>query len=774
MIFLPLAGFLILFRLNWSQGVGPRVAFLRASILWALLASGLTEVLSAFGALHEVGLGWAWVAVDVVALSWLLRLRTRIVLPSAREWLGVVLGKLDGACAVLIAGGLVIVAVIGLIAIAAPPNTVDAMEYHMPRIVQWLHHRSTEFYATHDLRQLKMPPWTECAMLQFHGLSRGDRFDNLVQWFSFGGTAIAVSLIAQLLGGGMRSQILAAVLSLTIPQGVLEASGAKNDYVVAYWLAAVIYFSLSLGRKVAWGETVWLGCAFGLACYTKATAFVIGPPLIAAVLLSRPSTNRLRLGRTIAAVALIALAINGLHFWRNWELFHSILGPAAQVPPNGFKVTNDKFGLSVTASNVLRNIALHVSTPVDSWNAQLESSIGVAIRFIGEDPNDPRSTWDETQFHIPPMTLHESTAGNLLHAGLVLLVLGFLLHYPIREEDRPAVSLIIGLAAAFCLFCALFKWQPWNTRLHLPLFVVFAGIAGVVLTKRLPKVLSCTVGIAALLAAAPYVLANEIRSLVASGGSAVFSVPRTEQYFSDRRQLLEPYREAVRFADAQGCRAIGLDLSASSYEYPLYVLLNDLDGSRRVSAVNVRNESSRFASPSDNAVPCVICPECGMLTTAWARLYGRFKTARLFDHVAVFSDNGTNGSDGCVTEFAGWYGTERDSGGWWRWSSGKGSIRIAASGELQISLTGGITTVPDPNTARVVLNGQEVARLELGGQKTTLLAPITLNLHHGINDLQFLSEQPPVTVPNDSRPLAIAVRNLALRSKDGHTCELNP
>ena len=150
---------------------------------------------------------------------------------------------------------------------------------------------SVSFYATPELRQLKMPPWAEYAMLQFHGLSGGDRFDGLVQWFSFAGSVAGVSLIAGLLGAGMRGQALAAVLCATIPQGLLEASGAKNDCVAAFWLVALVYYLLRFGRDPSAGNAWGIGGALGLACLTKTIAFVLAPPLVASLALLHTGQN---------------------------------------------------------------------------------------------------------------------------------------------------------------------------------------------------------------------------------------------------------------------------------------------------------------------------------------------------------------------------------------------------------------------------------------------------------------------------------------------------
>src|SRR5262249_44420582 len=142
----------------------------------------------------------------------------------------------------------IVVALVGVVALLSPPNTWDAMEYHMPRVVHWMQNRSVAFYRTHELKQLHMPPFAEFAILQLHSLFGGDRLDSLVQWFSFLGSVVGVTLIAQSMGARYNGQVFAAVICATIPEGILQASGAKNDYVLAFWLVTLVYYLLTFKR----------------------------------------------------------------------------------------------------------------------------------------------------------------------------------------------------------------------------------------------------------------------------------------------------------------------------------------------------------------------------------------------------------------------------------------------------------------------------------------------------------------------------------------------
>jgi hypothetical protein len=637
MVFLPIFAFGLLFlvviRKSTSSG---RVAFLYAATIWGVLTAGVTEILSLFHGLTWWGLAVSWTLINLVSLLFVVRLRPglRSLFAQARS----ALASMNDLDVALLAGAFVIVAAVGLIAIVSPPNTWDAMTYHMPRIVHWLQNRNIRFYATNEFRQLQSPPWAEYAILQLHGLSGSDRFDNLVQWFSLLGSAIGASLVAQTLNADVRGQVLALVLAVTIPQGILEASGAGNDCVAAFWLVAALYFALSFRNDPGLRNSLLLGFALGLGCLTKATTFVLAPPLVAVALFAWPQRSIWKYSKNLIVVVTLALILNSGHFFRNQQLFHSVLGPSAQAPPNGFKVTNDVIGLLPTLSNVLRNLALHAGTPSGFLNRKAEAVIGGFLRALGQNPDDPRTTWDFTRFQVVGPSLHEAFAGNPLDAGLILAVCVLLLWHSTSQESKLALSLAAALVASFVAFCAVFKWQPWHTRLHLPLFVVWAGIVGSVLIRYLPRVAAGVVGITLLLAATPDVFANKIRPLIALDGASIFTLPRTDLYFDDRRPLLSTYPAAAQFTLARRCDEIGLHLSSDQYEYPLHVLLGNVSGSRRIRNVNVANASSLLTEVRNAPVTCVICPECAPGKPGWDSLVQMFGSPKLFGDVAVLAE----------------------------------------------------------------------------------------------------------------------------------------
>lgn len=604
LVSLPLAAYIILLFVFRILGTGWRAAGMRAATVWSVLLLVIIETLSPFGWLTKAGLSAAWATIDIGMLLYLYEaLKKRGIaglfspLPRTSSALG------PGDMALLFGVG-VVIALVGVTALLNPPNTWDAMEYHVPRVVHWLQNRSVAFYATHNPRQLHMPPLAEFTMLTFHTLLHSDRFDNLVQWFSLVGSVAGVGLLAQTLGAGPHGQVLGAIVCVSIPQGVLQASGAKNDYVLAFWLVALAYYLCRFKQEHSWGSIAGAGFALGLAWLTKGTGYIFSFALLLLLPVAWPARVRILWVKRLPLVLLIAFGLNTPHLARNYHLYGSPLGPTAEFGP--YKYTNDGLTATALAANITRNLALHISTPSVAANRALERWIAKGIQALGGDIDDPRTTWHATRFHIPAPSTHEAVAGNPAHLLLIVLTLLLILASgPIRKAPDIVVY-TLGLLLAFIVFCAVFRWQPWNTRLHLPLFVLWSATIATGLAWRWPRPLTLTLAVLLLALSGPYLLHNALRPL------APLDADRLTRYFADNSDVRPSYTLAAEFLKRLGCRYIGLDAyGAPPYEYPLLVLLGAHTGDTNVKHVGVKNETAIYASTDASFPPCaVICVGC--------------------------------------------------------------------------------------------------------------------------------------------------------------------
>lgn len=73
-----------------------------------------------------------------------------------------------------------IIGLVGLKAVVAPPMTVDAMVYHMPRVFFWLQNGSVDIFPT-AAYQILFAPGAEFQILQWHLFVDFDLFSNVPQ-----------------------------------------------------------------------------------------------------------------------------------------------------------------------------------------------------------------------------------------------------------------------------------------------------------------------------------------------------------------------------------------------------------------------------------------------------------------------------------------------------------------------------------------------------------------------------------------------------------------
>ncbi|MGD1716150.1 glycosyltransferase family 39 protein [Dapis sp. BLCC M172] len=601
MIILPILSLVLIFAKLLTQKNDWRDSFFKAIVLWGLILTIITELLSLFGLFQYFWVIAAWLLIDCLYVFLLTKSSLEKHTDNLKRWSKSLLG-LSPMLILLLTCITIIVFLIGINAIVAAPNHSDSMEYHLPRIYYWIQNNTVAHYPTYNLFHLYQNPWSEFAMAHFQILNKSDRFVNTIQWGSMVMSILGVSILAKQLGGNIRDQILASVFAVTIPMGILQASGTNNDLVVTFWLICFVYFTfLTLENGISKSNILFLGCSLGLAILTKGTAYIYAFPFCIWLLLWGIKNLKWQAIKPIVIILLIVLAINLGHYLRNYALFDSVLGMA------GTGETNKELGVLISISGILKHLSLHADIV---RNLQLEKIISpttgltskvleIIHGVLGIDLSDPALTSPKARrFYVPGLSTNEDVAGNPLH---LLLIIGSFFVLTFNKKiwtNKLLIKYGIVLVLGFILFASLLTWSPYRCRLHLPLFILFSPLVAIVFSKSFPKQVSYFLAILVLFLSYKWVLFNSVRPLI--GENNIFQSSRVEQYFQTQPKYQQFYLDEVVRVESNQCKNIGLTFKNSSFEYPLLVLLNENDP-KQIQHINVENESQILVKKDSNS-----------------------------------------------------------------------------------------------------------------------------------------------------------------------------
>ena len=562
---IPIVAFIVIYlRIFSTLNISRRETLLRASIIWGLLVTLATEILSLFHQLNQ----------SLVLIFWILILLAVMFIPPLKKfptkfWSVPVLTKLEWVMTAVMG---FIVILVALTAWNAPPNSWDALNYHMSRVMFWKQNMSVDHYPTPEFRQLFFPPWAGYVFLHFQILTGSDRLANLVSWFSWVGCILGASFISSLLGARRETQFLSALLTATIPTAIIEASGVRIDTLCAYWLVCFASLLLLLEKRGAFIYIILMGCVLGLGILTKGTMPLLALPFIAGLItvVFKKFSLRRRLGGLILFF-LIAGALNSGFFYRNYQLTADPLGPA---PMRRWGLTHDMNG-KLVFSNVLRVTAFQLGTSLKGWDDFIGQSVYGLHDFFHIDALDERSTIAHTRFNVGVST-HEDAVANFVQTLLILISFVMLGIHAIRVKRKDILFYILAVSVSYVIICSSIKWTNHITRYCLPLLVL--SMAAVALGAELFARQRIVIGFLILsltVTAMPYVFQNNLRRIYSAKKETIFNASRLQQYFRNDRSLLVPYQEALDSVLSRSCDRVGLYMGFNYWDYPFWVMAGE-------------------------------------------------------------------------------------------------------------------------------------------------------------------------------------------------------
>jgi 4-amino-4-deoxy-L-arabinose transferase-like glycosyltransferase len=568
----------------------------REACLAALVSSGvwivlITETLSLFRALVPLAAFTAWL-LGLILLLWL-----DAKLPDAAPTRPLLAGwrELDLLDRLLYLVPCAFAAVLLVIAAAAIPNSWDALSYHLPRVAHWYQNHSVAIFATNSMYQNQHGPFAEWSILQLFLLQGRDQLANLVQWTGYVGSILAVSLLAEACGGGSKAGALAAFLAATLPMAILQACGVQTDEILSLWLLTTAYACV---RAVGESRAQWLllfSASLGLALLTKTTAYLFAFPICLWLTITLARRGLAFALPRLVLVAVIVVGLNAGYYARNWTTTGTLLGSNRDSGP-GFSYANEIHTPAALASNIVRNLALH--TPqIPFLLRDAEKLVERIHARLGLAATDPRLTQYQAHFHLLGLPLDDEAA-NPLH--LLLIAAAFVAVPFAGKRIAPAArGLALCVLTGAFLFCFVLKWQPFHSRLQLPLFLLALPVAAAVFqTMARPAV--AILALVLFIPAVPLVFNNIAHPLF--GPLSIFRVSPDEQRFFMSPPARVDYEQAIALLRQNHVATVGVigPPNNSAWEYPLFAP-DDTHPSFpwRIEDVRVTN----FYAPLENPAP---------------------------------------------------------------------------------------------------------------------------------------------------------------------------
>jgi len=605
------------------RGHGIRLAVIRASIYWAVAATVSAELLGVFQQLGALPIRALWVALLVILSVYEPRW------PLAIGRAATALGRwprgmpLVSIVTVIFSGGTLITALV------SEPNNWDSLTYHLTRVEHWIQNGTLAHYRTNVEQQIGLNPGAEILVLHARLLSGGDHYANMIQWVAYVVGSAAASLVAARLGATSRAQAIAGVFALTLPMGILQASSTQNDLVTACWVIVFAERLLTLRKAPSTIVVAEAAAALGLALVTKGTAMLAAFPLGCWLLVVLARYGPGPLLRNAAMAAAIVLTLNAGWWIRNYRVFGTPVGTIGVI------VGNTTHGLDVAYSNAVRNLSSQLMTPSAAVNARIFEMASAAVRAAGVDPEAPGTTNGSFRTSLDvrgrSRVAHEDFAANPIH---VVLLLGGMAWAVARSRRPDLIGYAVVVVAAALLYCVVLRWQVWCSRLHVPLFVLGAPIAGYALGALRPVALA-SASTALVIAGLPALLLNETRPLlpVGSDGTSVLTRSRATTMFANLPSMQRPYEEAALGIAKLRPRELGLILKAGSFEYPVWYLVRQYGEVPRLTHLRVAFDVPDPLGPSapDVFLAIDVEPDLALLQEEYGpvREVGRWNTVVL-------------------------------------------------------------------------------------------------------------------------------------------------
>ncbi|MEM1061083.1 MAG: glycosyltransferase family 39 protein [Planctomycetota bacterium] len=472
-----------------GYAIDRRADVVRLGLLVAALIFGTSHFLSAFDALADID---AWLATHLALFSILVVVRawrrptwrwSSAEIEAATPGLHTTVGRVprlwrSGGWPVRVA--FVAYGWLAALTVLHPPNNWDSYVYHLTRVGFYLQQGSFDRYEAGHPHEIEFPANAETLVLWTVAFTGGDRLAGLVQWTAAVIGAVLICQAARLYGASRRTARTAALVWLTLPEIVFQATSTQNDLLASVLALAALRFAVAAVRNGRPRDFLYAGLATGLGVGTKGTFLLAGLGIFVAVAAAWIPTFRARPGpalrRGITLTAAVAAGVASLGaYWLidNARAIGRPLGRGGDgmitvdVPtPTTFAANAVRFGARFvcdTSGFPTCEPAKWIARIVPPFNGDAGRFPDLcAATFPGTSSTDeiPHGMEEDVAW-FGPLTALWVVPGSILACR--------------SRRGAGAFAAALVTAAGLCL---LVRWQPWAGRLFcVPLTLAMPAVA---------------------------------------------------------------------------------------------------------------------------------------------------------------------------------------------------------------------------------------------------------------------------------------------------------
>jgi hypothetical protein len=350
---------------------------------------------------------------------------------------------------------------------------------------------------------------------------------------------------------------------------ILQSSSTQTDLVEAFYIICMAERFLAWKRDSSLHNSIDFGIALGLCVLTKGTAYPIAFAFVCCFAIISIKKFKSRLFFTFIA-AIICLMLNMPHYTRNQFSFGNPIGSHSGTISN---FTLKQFLFS-SLSNIYSNIPIPLPKIGSKINKFLDSQ-DKSIFPYGPVKIISTKTWLKT--FAGQIGFHEDNVRNGFH--LLLIVVSFMLILP----KKPKLYYPWLVLFSWITFFYFIPWQPWVTRLQVPLFALSAPVFALAIKEmeknnllnkigRIYLVLLCCFALLPL-------LLNYMRPMLyipwRTNTRLIWNTNRNELIFVGKTDTyMKNYTAACEVISKEQVSKIGIIIGGDSWEYPLWHYIN--------------------------------------------------------------------------------------------------------------------------------------------------------------------------------------------------------